>query len=85
MNDEVWLGRVVFYQVSETDSGYLKYNRATVLPAVVVRVWTKDCVNLQIFVDGPSGTEWVTSVMKGTEPGQWRLYLDEEGGVKERE
>lgn len=76
MGDEVWLGRTVFYRVGEADSDRLKHNGATILPAVVVQIWTKDCVNLQVFCDGPEACEWKTSVVQGSKPGQWDFYQD---------
>lgn len=77
MGEEVWKGRIVFYRVGSVDSDNMKHNQAEVLPAIVVQVWTKECVNLQVFCDGPVGTEWKTSVVQGTEPGQWDFYQDQ--------
>lgn len=37
----------------------------THLPAVVVKVWSAACVNLQVFLDSPTGTQWVTSASLG--------------------
>lgn len=41
-----------------------------VLPAVVVRVWENNLVNLQVFLDG-NDTLWVTSAAEGENEGQW--------------
>lgn len=70
----VLAGQVVHYKVSPDDAPKLLYNGASILPAVVVRVWSDTCVNLQIFTDGPTGTFWKTSVLEGDEPGKWTSY-----------
>lgn len=41
------------------------------LPAVIVKVWTPNSVNLKVFADGPHD-EWVTSVSLGTGPRTFR-------------
>lgn len=55
--------------------------------AVVTRVWSPDCVNVQVFLDGAADAEhgalssevrrhgsiaWCTSLTRGEEVGQWR-------------
>jgi hypothetical protein len=40
------------------------------LPAVIVRVWSDDCVNLKVLSDGRKDI-WVTSVHQGTDVHQW--------------
>lgn len=45
-------------------------NGANESPAVVVHVFGPDCVNLRVLCDGQA-TLWVTSAMRGTEPGNW--------------
>jgi hypothetical protein len=53
-------------------------------PAIIVRLWSAACVNLQVFLDGNNdylsmgtggntGTRWKTSVYysEGKEPGTW--------------
>lgn len=51
-------------------------------PAVVVREWTPDRVNLQVFLDGTSdgddgvGMRWATSIHRqdhSLQPGHWHL------------
>jgi len=74
MGDEVWLGRTVFYRVSENDNDNMKYNHASILPAIVVAVWNKHCVNLRVFTDSPGPLEWKTSIMHGGQPGQWDFF-----------
>ncbi|MEU3979583.1 hypothetical protein AB0F77_05645 [Streptomyces sp. NPDC026672] len=41
-----------------------------IFPAVVVRVWSGDLVNLQVLMDG-NDTYWATSRSEGEDPGQW--------------
>ena len=65
---KVTIGRVVIFNVPEDLKP--KVNFAEVLPAIVVRVWSDDVVNLKIFTDGPEDI-WTTSIPKGTEPNQW--------------
>ena len=64
------IGRIVHYHVGEFDSPELRHNLASVLPAVIVQVWTDTTVNLKVFTDGPVDT-WKTSVVLGNDPGQW--------------
>lgn len=40
-------------------------------PAVVTCVFSDTCVNARIFGDGPNGSVWVTSVVRGTGPREW--------------
>ena len=65
------IGRIVLYRVSQADQEELRSNSAKVLPAVVVYAFTEECVNLQVFCDGPVGTVWKISIMQGKEAGQW--------------
>ncbi|MEU9050213.1 hypothetical protein AB0D37_07370 [Streptomyces sp. NPDC048384] len=41
-----------------------------VFPALVVRVWSGDLVNLQVSLDG-NDTYWATSRAEGEDTGQW--------------
>jgi len=41
------------------------------VPAVVVAVWSQACVNLQAFVDAPSGTLYCLSAARGPHVCQW--------------
>lgn len=70
-------GQLVIYQVAEDDHEFIRYNQASELPAIVVQVWSQDCINVQVFCDGPQGTAWKTSILRGKEPGQW--YIPELG------
>lgn len=66
------VGRIVNYHVSENDSPELKNNFVVgeVLPAIIVRVWTGETVNLKVFTDGPVDV-WKTSVVNGEAEGNW--------------
>jgi hypothetical protein len=64
------VGRTVHYFPGESDSENIKNNfsegeigslKSAVLPAVIVRVWSDNCVNLKVITDGPVD-EWKTSV-----------------------
>ena len=61
------VGRIVHYVLSTqdgTNSANVGHHRAP----MIVRVWSDDCVQLQVFTDGPNdrpdgtGLIWVTSV-----------------------
>ena len=67
-NMEPTIGRIVHFNVPEDMKP--KVNWAEKLPAVIVRVWSNDCVNLKIITDGVEDI-WQTSVPKGTEVNQW--------------
>lgn len=66
------VGRIVNYHVSDNDSQELKNNfvAGEVLPAIIVRVWSEETVNLKIFTDGPVDV-WKTSVLQGDGQGNW--------------
>lgn len=67
------VGRIVHYRVPEHDAE-LRHNNVEageLLPAIIVRVWNPTMVQLQVFVDGPCGSKWRTSVAHGDGPGQW--------------
>lgn len=78
------IGRIVHYKVAESD-GFAKWyedglldrriDAGELLPAIIVHDWGKGCVNLQVFVDGPAGTKYRTSVVEGSEPGDWSWPL----------
>ena len=63
------VGRVVLYTPRTTDPDH---NNAEVLPAVVVRVWSDDMINLKVLNDG-SEDFWATSVARNelAEQGTW--------------
>lgn len=75
------VGRVVHYRIGGTDE------EPELRPAIVVRVWSGDCCNLQVFLDGRNdddaqvgvtqheairGMSWRTSVTEGAGVGEWR-------------
>lgn len=79
----VTVGRLVLYKLSEQDVEAINANRKTdecfggnspqvgdLLPTIVVKVWENNMFNGQVFLDG-NDTLWVTSVVQGSEPGQW--------------
>ena len=52
---------------------HLQGNQSVVgsrLPMLVTREWSPSTVNGTLFVDGEFSL-WMTSVVRGTEPGQW--------------
>jgi hypothetical protein len=68
------LGDLVFYRPLPAEKGEapaILSNQPDVLPAVVVAVWTPDCVNLKVFTDGPTDV-WKTSILQGDHPGMWQ-------------
>lgn len=77
------IGAMVLLRVGGTD------DEPALRPALVVRVWTADSCNAQVFMDGhnddrdypclqgelsrdPTGTRWCTSIVRGSDKGQWR-------------
>lgn len=65
---ELTIGRIVIFNVPEDMKP--KVNFAEKLPAIIVRVWSQDCVNLKIISDGMEDI-WQTSVTKGDMANQW--------------
>lgn len=61
------VGRIVHYRPIADE---FKNNEADLAPAIVVRVWGPDTVNLRIFTDGGE-VIWKTSVVQGDGAGQW--------------
>ena len=59
-------GMMVAYFPSEEENKRMKMvgNEAEWLPAMVVAVWSHECVNLLVFPDGNGGIIWKTSVQK---------------------
>lgn len=73
MSQKLTKCRIVLYRVNKPEGHEeLRNNAATYLPAMVVTPFGDDVANLQVFVDGPAGTVWLTSVKQGDEPGQWQ-------------
>ena len=70
------IGDIVLYQPinSPDDNPYSpaeNKNGVTVLPAMIVRIWSADEVNLRVFLDY-QGAIWKQHVKLGIEPGTWR-------------
>lgn len=68
------VGRIVHYRLSDSDAATINARRADLpssrgntvaegdaFPAVIVRVWPQDRVNLQVLLDG-NDAHWATSV-----------------------
>lgn len=72
------IGRVVIYNTTDTDKAKMKAastinggcNVQDKLPAIIVAVWSEECVNLKVITDGNLEL-WVTSSMKGSAPMNW--------------
>ena len=72
------IGRTVVYKTTEADRNLMKAKGDTdgrcnvqqELPAVVVAVWSEECVNLKVNLDG-DGEIWKTSINQGDEEGHW--------------
>ncbi|MDA8106190.1 MAG: hypothetical protein M0Z71_12535 [Nitrospiraceae bacterium] len=63
------IGRIVHYKITEKE----------VRPAIIVKVHSETCVNLQVFYDGgndaalsPIGMVWKTSIVQGNGVGEWQ-------------
>lgn len=57
---EPTIGRIVHYYPHPHE---FEGNDSSTLPAVIVRVWGPDCVNLKVLTDGPVDV-WKTSVCR---------------------
>ncbi|WP_319228328.1 hypothetical protein [Draconibacterium orientale] len=69
------LGQTVIFNVSEETGNSLQTlgcNKQTQYPATVVAVWSEECVNLKVQVDGTHPDLWITSAQRGTEANQWQ-------------
>lgn len=69
-NPKPAVGATVYYRLPEGGR-----NAGDLRPAIVVRVWSDTCVNLQVFTDSDNDNlppvVWKTSAVKGDGPGQW--------------
>jgi len=65
-------GRIVIFKLADYQKANPEFqnNGSDTCPAIVVRAWSATCVNLRLLTNGPN-TPWVTSVLFGTEDGQW--------------
>ena len=68
------LGRTVIYHTTEQDREEMRLNpECNVqkdLPAIIVAVWSDECVNLKVICDGNMEL-WKTSVTLGTDEYNW--------------
>lgn len=68
------IGRIVIYHLMENSPENVELCQQNgnphELPAVIVRVWSDNLVNLKVLTDGPYDI-WVTSVQYGHEPRHW--------------
>lgn len=74
------VGRIVIFKLDDFARDQIEgatktpnpNNGADECPAVIVRVWGDECVNLRLLTDGPPcAVEWRTSALLGDQPGQW--------------
>ena len=74
------IGRIVKYIPTDLEKKEMEKadycNVAEELPAIIVAVWGEDCVNLKVMLDGV-GDRWITSTLKGDQPGQWDWFVKE--------
>jgi hypothetical protein len=71
------IGRVVIYTTTDADKAKMEAaskvsgcNVQDKLPAIIVAVWSPECVNLKVITDGNLDL-WVTSSLKGDQPYNW--------------
>ena len=67
------IGRIVRYKVAAHDIAPIMNNGVKAgdyLPAVVVRVWGTETVNLRVLCDATNDA-WKTSINPGAGEGQW--------------
>ena len=71
----------MIYKTDEFDKEFMRglpaCNVMDELPAVITAVWSDECVNLNVLLDG-EGTIWKTSVQEGEEETNWRWPKREE-------
>ena len=68
------LGDIVLYQTSVEDPD----RRGQELwPAIVLQIWTDDCLNLAVFNEF-GGNDLKTAVLLGMEPNTWRPQEQQE-------
>jgi len=78
------IGRIVHYNTDDSDKAKMNAarqinggcNNASILPAVVVAVWSESCINIRVIADGNLDL-WKTSVNQGDQPGQWSWPVKE--------
>lgn len=73
------VGRIVQYTLTEADARSLNafggnaHAEGDIYPALIVRVWSEETVQLQVFGDGPAAMLWATSrtAADSSEAGRW--------------
>lgn len=82
------VGRIVEYVLTD------RYGENQVRPAIIIRVWSPECVQLQVFTDGTndgpeyaSGLYWATSVRRSEEkePRTWDWMAYQKGQAAKTE
>lgn len=82
------VGRIVEFILKD------RYGQLQVRPAIIVRVWSDECVQLQVFTDGTndgpeyaSGIYWATSVLRSEEKREhtWDWMEFQKGQAKKTE
>ena len=72
---EPTIGRIVIYHTTEEERELMRatsyVNVQSELPAVIVSVWSGECVNAKVLIDGGIGDLWKTSISMGDNEGQW--------------
>lgn len=63
------IGRIVIFNCNENQREKLN-NYQHPAPAIITAVWSDDCVNLKVLLDGETNL-WITSALKGTGENQW--------------
>jgi len=77
---QIHVGDIVHYRLSDEDASSINglpepstrnlHMAGMVRPLIVVRIWSEDCVNGHVFLDG-AGTYWVTSRNRGEADANW--------------
>lgn len=62
------IGRIVIYHCDESKKQM--NNNDIDAPAIITAVWSEQCVNLKVLLDGPE-ILWMTSVMMGIGDNEW--------------
>ena len=65
------IGRIVIYNTTEQDQQAMRDQKINVqkqLPAMIVAVWSDDCINVKVFMDGGVPDVWKTSIHEYIKP-----------------
>jgi hypothetical protein len=76
MNKKPTIGRIVTFHCDEKQREQLN-NYQHEAPAIITNVWSDQCVNLKVILDGKENI-WETSVPFGTGEKQWSWPVIEE-------